>query len=497
MAGLLAAAGAEGRIDPVSLSTAGSAESPADDSAGYAGSAGEFLPSDGATLQARLRFNANADVGAGQVREQTGAFSFTVTFRVETAGPHRVVVESSVLAEITRHADSAACRGSAAISGVLGFADRPLESGALGFGPSVVLPDGGGEAAQEYRAAARASFTAVPDGGPVTYELTYVLSATAISRGCEVAVRGGAANGTTLDCTACGYPGAPARAADGDGIAVRISVEPLCGDGAVSAAAGEQCDLGARNGTDDSCCTSACRLREAGSVCRADDNPCTADACNGSEAECMAAPQAGACDDGVFCNGADACDGGTCSRHAGSPCPQADGDGDCRESCDEGRDACDAADAVGSACAADDNPCTADACDGQGACVGVPRAGSCDDGDACTSGDACVDGLCRAGGPTCDACQTCANGACSGASCTPTPTATSVPTSTATPDPACAGDCAADGAVTVSELVTMVGIALGATGPDACGRGDSNGDGAIGIAELVAAVNALLDGCNT
>ena len=46
------------------------------------------------------------------------------------------------------------------------------------------------------------------------------------------------------------------------------------------------------------------------------------------------------CDDGVYCNGADVCGGGTCSQHAGSPCPD---DGifcNGTESCDESNRRC-------------------------------------------------------------------------------------------------------------------------------------------------------------
>ena len=49
------------------------------------------------------------------------------------------------------------------------------------------------------------------------------------------------------------------------------------------------------------------------------------------------------CDDGLHCNGVDTCQVGTCS-HAGDPCPGADGDGDCAESCDESTDSCTADD---------------------------------------------------------------------------------------------------------------------------------------------------------
>src|SRR6185295_620727 len=46
----------------------------------------------------------------------------------------------------------------------------------------------------------------------------------------------------------------------------------------------------------------------------------------------------------------DSCSSGTCTTHTGDPCPGADGDGDCQESCDESGDNCTANDPDGSAC---------------------------------------------------------------------------------------------------------------------------------------------------
>lgn len=60
---------------------------------------------------------------------------------------------------------------------------------------------------------------------------------------------------------------------------------------------------------------------------------------------------------------------------------------------------------------------------------------------------------------------------------------------------ACAGDCSADRAVTVDELVRGVSIALGATALPACLAFDLDGNDEVTIAELVAAVNAALQGC--
>ncbi len=79
---------------------------------------------------------------------------------------------------------------------------------------------------------------------------------------------------------------------------------------------------------------------------------------------------------------------------------------------------------------------------------------------------------------------------------TPTTTPTSTATPTATPPP-CTGDCSGDGTVTVDELVTMAGIALGNLPVSTCAFGDANHDGQITIDEIVAAVNNALGGCSS
>lgn len=165
----------------------------------------------------------------------------------------------------------------------------------------------------------------------------------------------------------------------------------------------EQCDDGNLAAGD--CCSPACRRDAAGT----------------------------SCDDALFCNGIDSCDdAAACSKHIGDPCPGADGDGDCSETCDEGADACTASDAAGSSCndglfcngpdTCDDsscglhggNPCPGE--DGDGDC-----SETCDDtADACTGPDAngsvCDDGV------FCNGADTCASGTCSahaGSPCSP------------------------------------------------------------------------------
>jgi len=61
-----------------------------------------------------------------------------------------------------------------------------------------------------------------------------------------------------------------------------------------------------------------------------------------------------ACDDGLFCTGVDTCSGGTCSRHAGSPCVDNGLFCDGVESCDEATRHCVSS---GNPCPDDGNPC--------------------------------------------------------------------------------------------------------------------------------------------
>jgi YVTN family beta-propeller protein len=59
----------------------------------------------------------------------------------------------------------------------------------------------------------------------------------------------------------------------------------------------------------------------------------------------------------------------------------------------------------------------------------------------------------------------------------------------------CAGDCNANGQVTVSEIITSVNVALGLTAVQACPTVDRNGDGRVTVDELVRSVETALDGC--
>jgi hypothetical protein len=163
-----------------------------------------------------------------------------------------------------------------------------------------------------------------------------------------------------------------------------------------------------------------------GTPCTDDSNVCTNDICDGT-GSCDHPDNSAPCDDGLYCTGADTCSAGSCSLHAGDPCPGPDGDADCIESCDEGADSCSAMDLDGSAC--DDgifcnaeDICFGGSCafhagdpcpgpDGDGDCSEMcdetadsctaadPNGSACDDGDVCYTADACFTGSCSAGPP--------------------------------------------------------------------------------------------------
>jgi len=62
------------------------------------------------------------------------------------------------------------------------------------------------------------------------------------------------------------------------------------------------------------------------------------------------------------------------------------------------------------------------------------------------------------------------------------------------PPAGCVGDCNADGAVTITELITLVNIALGNVQPSACAHGVPSGTD-VTVAVIIQAVNNALNGC--
>ncbi|MBM4346124.1 MAG: hypothetical protein FJ100_22350 [Deltaproteobacteria bacterium] len=100
---------------------------------------------------------------------------------------------------------------------------------------------------------------------------------------------------------------------------------------------------------------------------RADQNPCTDNACD-PKGGCIFPANALPCDDKNPCTGGDKCGNGKCQPGAGAPCD-------------------------------DGNPCTDQGCDtAKGGCYFTSNTTNCEDGNACTAGDKCANGKCGKGG---------------------------------------------------------------------------------------------------
>lgn len=181
---------------------------------------------------------------------------------------------------------------------------------------------------------------------------------------------------------------------------------------------GSVCNDGNASTTNDACSAGVCMGTPITVNCD-DGNPCTVDTVSGTSCLHSAAAAGTACNDGLFCNGTDACNNGSCILHTGNPCPGPDGDSNCSESCNELSDNCTAKDPTGSACN-DGNPSTTgDVCNAS-VCAGTPL--SCDDGNSCTtdtlSGTTCLHAAVAFGTPCddglyCNGPDSCNAGTCS------------------------------------------------------------------------------------
>ena len=135
--------------------------------------------------------------------------------------------------------------------------------------------------------------------------------------------------------------------------------------GASSCITGAQCGGGTNCYFAFSCCKFNCQFVGQGASCF-DGNQCTdGDHCD-NVGRCVGQFKADgtACDDSVFCNGADTCQTGECDGHAGDPCTAAT---DCQTTCNETSDACESTPFV--PCGDDGNTCTDDVCDSLGTCT--------------------------------------------------------------------------------------------------------------------------------
>jgi len=144
-----------------------------------------------------------------------------------------------------------------------------------------------------------------------------------------------------------------------------------CAGGSCSIHAGSPCPSG-------QCCTEATDSCAA-CPCPDDGNPCTDEVYVNNQ--CTHPNNTKPCNDGLYCNGADTCGGGSCSVHAGNPCPV----GQC---CTEATDLCAAC-----PCPDDGNPCT-DEVYVNNQCTHPNNSNACDDGVFCNGEDTCRGGSC-------------------------------------------------------------------------------------------------------
>ncbi|MEO1271759.1 MAG: hypothetical protein AAFX99_27010, partial [Myxococcota bacterium] len=137
-----------------------------------------------------------------------------------------------------------------------------------------------------------------------------------------------------------------------------------------------------------------------------DGNPCTDDTCT-DDAVCDHINNSAPCTDNLFCNGADACQDGTCSVHSGGPCVGSQ--------CDEQLDRC--VGCLDDIDCDDGNICTDNFCD-DGICENVNNSDPCTDNLFCNGADTCGDGSCtQHAGTPCAAGELCHEGSQACAEC--------------------------------------------------------------------------------
>ncbi|MBW1873307.1 MAG: hypothetical protein JRJ19_14650, partial [Deltaproteobacteria bacterium] len=179
--------------------------------------------------------------------------------------------------------------------------------------------------------------------------------------------------------------------------------------------------------------TQECNLIEPGS-CVIDAGCLAAETINPANPclECMPATSqtdwsnddSNSCSDGLFCNGAESCVGGTCQDNP-DPCTGAGLD--CTITCDESSQQCEPTDSaiclIDGACVAQgspnpDNPCQECIPTGSNTSWTDVDTNSCSDGDACTENDFCSAGICQSGSKLCSEACPCndVSGGCSCAS---------------------------------------------------------------------------------
>ncbi len=170
---------------------------------------------------------------------------------------------------------------------------------------------------------------------------------------------------------------------------------------------------------------------QAGTTVNCDDGVgCTDDSCNDTTDSCDNATNDANCDNGLWCDGAETCNA-VSDCLAGTAVNCDDGVGCTDDSCNETTDTCDnvsndaacddgvfcnGAESCSATldCQAGSDPCPGQTCDEAGdACVDCQVNGDCDDGLYCNGSETCNAGTCQAGAAVnCDDGVTCTDDSC-------------------------------------------------------------------------------------
>jgi len=285
-------------IANVSNFGAQSFSSPNDSEASQNGELTSDFPAGGVVQSfiARFGVNVNAD-SKSTSRSKLVDFEHEVSFEVRSSLGYTLRISSGWVGEMARRADTLECADAVVLSGVTGdvIAGFGLSSGSLSLAdpPDITLLTSGDETVP-FGEAVDAQVV-VRTASPVEiHTLRFSWNAGVISNTCEAALRMGADNESTTECTLCEYPGDPARVKSADGHFVFVEfVQSMCGNGQVDS--GEQCDLGSGNGFG-ACCDTACRLEPEEMPCQDDELFCTGDGrCRSGVCTSLGDPCAGQC----------------------------------------------------------------------------------------------------------------------------------------------------------------------------------------------------------
>ncbi len=386
------------------------------------------ISSGSSSFRVRLRqFIASDCAQVSGPEPMTGNASYNLSFTAQCPVGYRLTINTQRRGALIANQEEGENSGSADLSGVTGSTSHTLTSGSIQLAD---LPgqSSGSDKCLEFDQTSSATIVNVSNGSAVAHSLGFSWSGNTDSQGgafnsgdegCVIMGLTAGGDFPGLDCD--NYPNleggcAGGRNAANDGHFTEVSLTCLCGDGVNDgSAAGEQCDEGAANGTAASCCTSDCKLKSAGTQCRATTGECDpAEQCTGSSGACPAnafTAAGTACTDSAPSDCFDAqCNGsGSCSqtqgletnayvcRGAASLCDQA-------ESCSGSSGTCPADGFLpnGTTCRAAANECdVAETCTGGN--IFCPADAFQPSGTTCTdsnTGD-CFDAQCNGSG-TCN-----------------------------------------------------------------------------------------------